>query len=232
MLDRHRFNCLIKIFAKEIRPRIFFITLMVCLLAIILLSRSLSAQGPGPDYFAGLNKEPEITLPASLIGYSLVNNWFRIDPHKLGKLLSQNGLTLTGIEYVAWFDEEGRKGLSVQTDLDAAHRFITIMRSYSITTLISVVNWNCEVPRKASDEWFLKQVRDIRDKIGPEKVLLLPVSEPDNSEKARAWRGTARREWPGKIVLNGLGGRGEALRGLSRPLSGLRPCPFPPPWSP
>jgi hypothetical protein len=193
---------------KKINAQFIFITLMVCLLVKMPHLHSLSAQESGPAFTAAFNKEPGITGTSPLIGFGLVNNWFLIDPHRLGKLLSQNGLTLTGIEYVAWFDEEGRKGLSVRTDLEAAQRFVKVMRSYSVTTLISVVNWNCEVPRKASDEWFLKQVREIRDQIGLDLVLLLPVSEPDGSDKARAWQEMARKEWPGKIVLNGPGGRG------------------------
>lgn len=183
-------------------------TLILYLVVNILSLHSLSAQGAESDFPSGIMKEPGVTRTPPLIGYGLVNNWFLIDSHKLGKLLSQNGLTLTGIEYVAWFDEEGRKGQSIRTDLEAAKQFVKVMRSYSVTTLIIVVNWNSEGPRKASDDWFLKQVREIRDQIGPEKVLLLPVSEPDGSDKAKAWQASARREWPGKIVLNGPGGRG------------------------
>ena len=137
-----------------------------------------------------------------------MNNWFLIDPTQLGKLLSRNGLTPTEIEYIPWFDEDCRKGLSIRTNMEAAKRFVNVMRTYSTTTLISVVNWNGEAPRKASNEWFLARVREIRDQIGPDLVLLLPVSEPDDSNKAGEWQETARSEWPGKIVLNGPGGRG------------------------
>lgn len=186
---------------------LFFITLTWCLLSGLLLTHSLSAQELSPAFSAQPNKETGIIRTSTLIGYGLVNNWFLIDPHHLGKLLSRNGLTLTEIEYVAWFDEEGRKGLSLRTDLEAAKRFVTIMRTYSITTLISIVNWNCEAPRKASNEWFLKQIQDIKNHIGTSLVLLLPVSEPDGSNKAREWQETAKSEWPGKIVLNGPGGR-------------------------
>jgi hypothetical protein len=199
---------LTKIKSKKMRDPLFFITLTWCLLSGLLLTPSLSAQEPRPVFSAQPIKEPRIIRASTLIGYGLVNNWFLIDPDQLGKLLSRNGLTLTEIEYVAWFDDEGRKGLSIRTDVEAAKRFVTIMRRYSITTLISVVNWNCEVPRKASNEWFLKQVQEIIDQIGPDLVLLLPISEPDDSKKAKEWQETARSEWPGKIVLNGPGGRG------------------------
>ncbi len=178
------------------------------LLSLILPVLPLSAQEPGPPFSTQPNKEPGTVRASILIGYGLVNNWFRIDPHQLGKLLSRNGLTLTEIEYVAWFDEEGRKGLSLRTDLEAAKRFVTVMRTYSITTLISVVNWNCEASRKAPDEWFLCRVQEIRDEIGGDLILLLPVSEPDGSNKAKDWQEKARCEWPGKFVLNGSGGRG------------------------
>jgi hypothetical protein len=157
------------------------------------------------------NKNPEITRASILIGYGLVNNWFRIDPHRLGRLLSQNDLTLTEIEYVPWVDEEGGKGLSTQTYPEEAVRFVNAMRTYSITTLVSVVNWNSEAVRRASDEWFLGLVRKIRERIGTDLVLLLPVSEPDQSDKARRWQEAARCEWPGKLVLNSQGGRGRPL---------------------
>ncbi len=196
---------------KKIKILLFFVTLTLCFLAGIQLVPSLSAQEPGAGFWDELNKKLRTIRASSLIGYGSVNNWFMIDPHQLGKLLSQNGLTLTGIEYVAWFDEEGRKGLSVRTDVEAAKRFVNTMRRYSITTLISVVNWNCEVPRKASDEWFQKQVQEIRDRIGTDLVLLLPVSEPDDSDKAKAWQESARSAWPGKIILNGPGGRGRPV---------------------
>ncbi|MBI5603389.1 MAG: hypothetical protein HY879_08525 [Deltaproteobacteria bacterium] len=140
-----------------------------------------------------------------------MNNWSRIDPNALGELLSRNGLTLTGIEYVPWFDEEGRKGLSRRTDLEAAKRFVKAMRTYHITTLISVVNWNSEGSSKASTEWFLDRIREIRDQIGINQVLLLPVSEPDGSSKSREWQELALKEWPGKKVLNGPGGRGRPM---------------------
>lgn len=146
------------------------------------------------------------TLP--LIGYGVVNHWFRIDPDRLGALLVRNGLNLTGIEYVPWFDETGRGGFSLQNDLEAAKRFVNRMRTYRVTTLISIVNWNGEAQRKASNEWFLERVREIRDQIGTDLVLLLPVSEPDGSSKATEWQALARENWPGKMVLNGPGGRG------------------------
>ena len=51
-----------------------------------------------------------------------------------------NGLTLTEIEYVAWLD--GSDG--IKTDVEAAARFVTAMRSYDVTTFVNVVNWNSE----------------------------------------------------------------------------------------
>jgi len=189
----------------------FFFALSFFLLFRVLSINLLLAQEPGSGSFVHSVKESGIIRAPTLIGYGLVNNWFLTDPNQLGELLSRNGLTLTEIEYVPWFDEEGRKGLSFRTDVEAAKRFVNIMRTYSITTLISLVNWNCEAPRKASNEWFLERVREIKDQINTDLVLLLPVSEPDDSDKSREWHEIARREWPGRMVLNGPGGRGRPL---------------------
>lgn len=187
---------------------IFPFSPVVFFLGWFLVVYPLFAQEPGqekPGRQIG-DLQSQRTLP--LIGYGVVNHWFRIDPDRLGALLVRNGLNLTGIEYVPWFDETGRGGFSLQTDLEAAKRFVNRMRSYRITTLISIVNWNGEVQRKASKEWFLEQLRQIRDQIGTDLVLLLPVSEPDGSLKATEWQTLARENWPGKMVLNGPGGRG------------------------
>lgn len=62
-------------------------------------------------------------------------------------------------------------------------------------------------PFSPGTKWFLERGREIRDQIGTDRVLLLPVSEPDASDKSRQWQEAARREWPGKIMLNGPGGR-------------------------
>jgi hypothetical protein len=196
---------------KRIKKPLFFIAVLLSFLLWVLPAMPLSAQESGSSPPARFERGSRINPPSALIGYGLVNNWFRIDPSELGELLSRNGLTLTGIEYVPWLDEEGRKGLSLRTDVEAAKRFVKVMRTYHITTLISVVNWNTEAPRKASTEWFLDRVREIRDQIGTNQVLLLPVSEPDRSNKSREWQELALKEWPGGKVLNGPGGRGRPM---------------------
>lgn len=196
---------------KPIKKLLFFVAVSWSFCLWTLPDTDLSAQESGSNRSARSDRESRIDRPSTLIGYGLVNNWFRIDPNALGELLSRNGLTLTGIEYVPWFDEEGRKALSLKTDLEAAKRFVRVMRVYHITTLISVVNWNSEVSRKASTEWFLDRVREIRDQIGTNQILLLPVSEPDGSSKSREWQESALKEWPGKKVLNGPGGRGRPM---------------------
>lgn len=77
--------------------------------------------------------------------------------------------------------------------------------------MISVVNWNGEAQRAASDDWYLARTREISTRIGPKDVLLLPVSEPDPQfdGKAYRWAKMARKEWKGRIVGNGDGGRGD-----------------------
>lgn len=146
-----------------------------------------------------------------LIGYGVVNHWHGVDAAQLAILLAHNGLTLTEIEYVAWFDADGESGRSLRTDVDAAERFVNVMRTSEVTTLISLVNWNSQAPRQAPRAWFLDRLREIRDRIGPARVLLLPVSEPDGSAKSIEWQELALQEWPGPTVLNGRGGRGEPL---------------------
>ena len=148
----------------------------------------------------------------SLLGYGVVNHWQSIDPKELAGLLTRAGLNLTEIEYVPWFDDQGRKGLSSRTDVAAARHFVNAMRRKGITTLISVVNWNGEAQRAQSDEWYLARILEIKKEIGIKGVLLLPVSEPDSGDaKCRRWQEMAKREWGGPLVANGHVGRGEPL---------------------
>lgn len=133
----------------------------------------------------------------TLIGYGIANNWHRIDAELFARLLAVNGLTLTEIEYVAWLD--GSDG--IKTDVEAAARFVTAMRSYDVTTFVNVVNWNSEAQRNASEDWFGDRVREIRDRIGPSQVILQPVSEGGADLRVARWQDIARTEWPGRLVL-------------------------------
>jgi hypothetical protein len=148
--------------------------------------------------------------PPLLIGYGVVNLWHTIDPEGLAGLLSTAGCTLTEIEYVAWFNESARQGLSSETQVKAARRLVSAMRRQQITTLISLVNWNGEAQRRQSDAWFQERVREISEQIGPERVILLGVSEPDGQEdgKAHRWMSYALEQWKGLKAACGDGGRG------------------------
>lgn len=145
-----------------------------------------------------------------LIGYGVVNLWHTLDPAELAGLLGAAGCTLTEIEYVAWFDERGRKGRSSETRVAMAKRFVNAMRQQRITTLISLVNWNGEAQRRQSDAWFQERLREIGGEIGPERVILLGVSEPDGQEdgKAHRWMRYALEQWKGRKAACGDGGRG------------------------
>lgn len=148
----------------------------------------------------------------TLIGYGLVNHWFEIDPAKLADALADRGLNTTEIEYVPWFDDLGRQGLSSRTDVEAARLFVKAMRRRSVSTLISVVNWNGEAQRAQDDAWYRTRICEIRDRVGTPNVLLLPISEPDDRDpKCMRWQQIAIEEWPGTLVANGPFGRGEAL---------------------
>lgn len=150
--------------------------------------------------------------PETFIGYGLVNHWFNADPAYFARALADRGLNLTEIEYVPWFDELGRQGLSTRTDVEAARRLVKAMRQHGVTTLISVVNWNGEAQRAQDDDWYRARIREIRERIGTPMVLLLPVSEPDNGDaKCMRWQEIAKEEWPGTLVANGHFGRGDAL---------------------
>lgn len=157
-----------------------------------------------------LAASPPIQRTPLLIGYGVINLWHTIDPEELAGLLSEAGCTLTEIEYVAWFDERGRKGLSSETHVAMAKRFVNAMRRQRITTLISLVNWNGEAQRRQSDAWFQERVREISEQIGPERVILLGVSEPDGQEdgKAHRWMSYALEQWKGLKAMYGDGGRG------------------------
>jgi hypothetical protein len=145
-----------------------------------------------------------------MVGYGVVNLWHTINAERLGTLLERAGCNLTEIEYVAWFNDEARKGRSVETHVERAARFVAAMRRHHVVTFINVVNWNGEAQRKQDDPWFLARLREIREAIGPQWVILQAVSEPDGGEggKAYRWMRLATKEWPGVLVANGDGGRG------------------------
>jgi hypothetical protein len=146
---------------------------------------------------------PEQRVAAStLIGYGLVNAWFRVDAADFAARLANSGLTLTEIEYNA-----GRVETAPETHVERARKFVEAMRLRYITTLISVVNWNGPA-RGQPTPWFRDRVEEIARHIGSERVLLLPVSEPDASGKAVEWTRVAYGLWPGAKVGNGPGGRG------------------------
>jgi len=122
-------------------------------------------------------------LPRLMVGYGVVNLWHTINAERLGTLLERAGCNLTEIEYVAWFNDEARKGRSVETHVEWAARFVAAMRRHHVVTFINVVNWNGEAQRKQDDPWFLARLREIREAIGPQWVILQAVSEPAVSLK-------------------------------------------------
>lgn len=178
----------------------------------IALASSLAAGDDQPSETAKTKAAAKQSPP--LIGYGLVNHWFAQDREGFAKLLASNGCTLTEMEYVPWFDENGPEGKSIKTDVEAAAKFVAAMRPHGISTLISVVNWNGDAQRAQPDFWFRRLIAEITDKVKPEGVLLLPVSEPDSKGKSVEWQQYAKEHWPGTLVLNGPGGRGDpTLRG-------------------
>jgi hypothetical protein len=152
---------------------------------------------------------PQVRAPL-LIGYGVVNHWHAIDPSRFANLLYSAGCTLTEIEYIPWFNKSAREGQSIETDVKLAHRFIQEMRKRSVMTLISLVNWNGEAQCRQEDDWFRAHVREISRTIGPEKVILLGVSEPNGEEEGKAyrWMRYVLEEWRGTNAANGDGGRG------------------------
>jgi hypothetical protein len=146
-----------------------------------------------------------------LIGYGVVNRWHTIDAAAFANVLRQAECNFTEIEYLAWFNSKGREGKSTETRIEAARTFVNEMRRHRITTMISVVNWNGEAQRAASNDWYLDRLREISKRIGTKDILLLPVSEPDGQQsgKAHRWTEMARHEWKGLLVGNGDGGRGD-----------------------
>ncbi len=164
---------------------------------------------------AGLSGASPKLRQLPLIGYGVVNLWHTIDPSKLASLLHNAGCNFTEIEYVAWFDDRGKVGKSTETRVKDASRFVREMRKRGITTLISLVNWNGEAQRAQDDDWYRARVREVRSQIGPNRVILLGVSEPDDQEggKAHRWMEIAGDEWKGRIAACGDGGRGDPRAG-------------------
>jgi len=180
------------------------ITRRVLLVGAAALGASQRRSGP-PRY-----PRPARHAPV-LIGYGLVNLWHTIDPERLAGLLYSAGCTLTEIEYVAWFNDAARKGQSIEARVEAARKHVQAMRKPNITTFISLVNWNGEAQRKQDDGWFRARLKEIVDRIGTDRVIVLGVSEPDGSEggKAYRWMRYAIEEWKGRKAANGDAGRGD-----------------------
>ncbi len=142
---------------------------------------------------------------STLIGYGLVNAWYRVDAAEFAASLANSGLTLTEIEYNA-----GRVESSPETHVERARHFVEAMRHRSITTLVSVVNWNGPARRQPT-EWFRDRVDEIAGQVSADRVLLLPVSEPEASGKSVEWTRLAYERWRGAKVGNGPGGRGAPM---------------------
>ena len=169
---------------------------------------ALSGPAAGAGTGAPAARRP---LDRLLIGYGVVTLWHTSDPVRLARSLALAGGTLTEMEYVAWFNDDARKGNSIETRVEPARRFVAAMRQRQITTLISLVNWNGAAQRAQDDGWYKTRVQELKTVVGPEGVILLGVSEPDGQEggKAYRWMQIAAREWPGLRAANGDYGRGD-----------------------
>lgn len=157
--------------------------------------------------------EPPPKRAESLIGYGVVNFWHEVEPVSYSRALCNAGLTLTEIEYVPWTGEKQVEcpgkyggGQSYTTFPDRAERLIRENRRCEIATLVNVVNWNSCALRTRDDQWFRDRMGELLA-IGPELVLLSPVSEPWNASdpegKALRWTRIARGLWTGGFVLPG-----------------------------
>jgi len=162
---------------------------------------------PPPPTTSGL-------LPPRSAGYAMSNYWWQTNPNDLATHIRNAGLNLTLIEFVPY--------LSPQARWSQAIAYVNSMRSKGIWTIITALNWNqgcCGAPANEdicrpeySDNWYRELVRGIRNRIGTNMVILLPMSEWDYKggscrnnqcgDKAARWHSIAKQEWPGLFSWN------------------------------
>jgi hypothetical protein len=156
-----------------------------------------------------------VTAP-SPIGYSNVATLHAAEVRMMGEA----GLTLCQAE-ITPFDTAPNLGLHLPR-LRAA---VAMARTYGMTTLLTVVNWNGRAQRAMGDAAYLAMLDTLAREIGPASVWLEGVSEPDRSAQAVRWQRWAVERWPGTSVVNGPGGRGAApVRG---DILDVHPCSVP-----
>jgi hypothetical protein len=160
-----------------------------------------------------------------LVGYGPADSWHLIeDVEGFADLLLQNGLTLTGIEWVPSLQDrpytgcrmrDGERFGTLGTFPERAAQWIRAMRSRGIRTLVSL-NWNECAVREQPDEWFVRNVLEPLLAIRSDGVVFTPVSEPwvgGNLAKPRRWTEIAASAWPGELAIGaaGPGGRTEPM---------------------
>lgn len=161
---------------------------------------------------SGKTKKPQPKRASTLIGYGVTRHWQTIDAKAFADMLYANGLTLTGIEYNPCVKSCSRGGSAADMcfDVGKTAAFVNEMRNRNITTLINVVNWNGCQDVKYSDQWIVDRVNEITSVVGSDNVILSPVSEPWNGDKAKAlrWIRLGRQAWSGQFAIAARTGRG------------------------
>ena len=156
----------------------------------------------------------------SLVGYGPADTWHRIeDVAAFADLLEENGINLTGIEWVPSVQDrlylgctlrDGRFG-TLGTYPAEALAWITEMRARNITTLVTL-NWNECAVWEQDDAWFVENVMEPLLAIGSERVILAPISEPyagPDAEKSQRWAEIAREMWEGEFAVATEDGSGD-----------------------
>lgn len=142
-------------------------------------------------------------------GYSIPNSW-HLNGTALSDALCANGLTGTEIEWVPYIGSPViSKGSTSAVYPTQALALIEQNRECGITTMISIANMNGCATQREPDSWFQAQLDYITGTIGPELVMLSPVSEPEMFEpqgKSLRWARLARYNgWQGLFVLPDIG---------------------------
>lgn len=181
---------------------------MAYLLALFILA--LGCGGPGgpdnPDDPAPNNCPNPVVRqdPNRLIGYGVVNEWYKVDPDTFADQLACAGLNLTQVEWVPILNRDQFYEVSPNDVMpEVVKAYVEAMRARGIWTFINIANYNGDNIKNAPTSWFQSQLDYIIQEIGTDHVILQSASEWDsNDSKYQDWANRLDDQWTGEKAWN------------------------------